>query len=73
MILVDAGPLIALLDRSDVHHQRCMDVLAQLANQDLVTTWACLTDGHASAGTLRRISLAKGSMEHLSRRYGPAA
>lgn len=44
MILVDAGPLIALLDRSDVHHQRCMDVLAQLANQDLVTTWACLTE-----------------------------
>ena len=44
MILIDAGPLIALLDRSDIHHQRCVDVLASLANQELITTWACLTE-----------------------------
>lgn len=37
-ILVDAGPLIALVDRSDDHHRRVVDALADL-HDPLVTVW----------------------------------
>ncbi len=43
MILVDAGPLIALLDRDDRDHKRCADALAGLSGP-LMTTWPALTE-----------------------------
>jgi predicted nucleic acid-binding protein len=43
MILVDAGPLIALIDRKDVHHKVCRDALPDLSGP-LVTTWPTLTE-----------------------------
>ena len=43
MILVDAGPLIALLDRDDRDHERCTNALADLSGP-LITTWPALTE-----------------------------
>ncbi len=42
MILVDAGPLIALIHADDAHHQRCREVLASL-REPMLTVWPALT------------------------------
>ncbi|WP_417908942.1 type II toxin-antitoxin system VapC family toxin [Candidatus Electronema sp. PJ] len=44
MILTDTGPLIALLDRKDVHHQRCFNALKSLPPEPMLTTWPCFTE-----------------------------
>ncbi len=43
MILIDAGPLIALADRADVFHAPCVDTLARL-REPLATGWAPLAE-----------------------------
>ena len=43
MTLVDAGPLIALIDRGESDHQRCVDTLSKLSGP-LVTTWPAFTE-----------------------------
>jgi uncharacterized protein len=42
-MLVDTGVLIALLDRRDPNHQRCVTAAQQLPNAPLIT-WCCLTE-----------------------------
>lgn len=42
-ILLDAGPLIALIDRSDSNHARCRDALASITDP-LVSTWPVVTE-----------------------------
>ncbi|MDA2912046.1 PIN domain-containing protein [Nitrospiraceae bacterium AH_259_D15_M11_P09] len=42
-ILVDAGPLVAVLHRDDQHHQLCVDTLARLTDP-LVSAWPVLTE-----------------------------
>ena len=44
MILIDTGPLIALLDKDDSHHQACVTSAAQLPPDSLMTTWPCFTE-----------------------------
>ena len=42
-VLVDAGPLVALIDRSDPWHQRCAAVLATFRDP-LGTVWPAFTE-----------------------------
>jgi hypothetical protein len=43
VILVDAGPLIALLDRDDRDHERCVETLSGLTGP-MLTTWPAVTE-----------------------------
>ena len=43
MILVDAGPLIALIDRGEPDHERCVEALSKLT-APMVTTWPAFTE-----------------------------
>lgn len=43
MILVDAGPLVALIHADDRHHGRCRDVLAAL-EEPMASVWPPVTE-----------------------------
>ena len=43
MILTDAGPLIALVDRGEPDHKKCVNTLAALAGP-MLTTWPAFTE-----------------------------
>ena len=42
-ILVDAGPLVALLHRDDQYHQQCVETLRTL-KEPLVSVWPAFTE-----------------------------
>lgn len=42
-ILIDAGPLVALLHRDDQHHQKCVEALTEI-HDPLVTVWPAFTE-----------------------------
>jgi predicted nucleic acid-binding protein len=42
-VLVDAGPLVALIDRSDPYHQDCREALADIDDR-LGTVWPAFTE-----------------------------
>ena len=42
-VLVDAGPLIALLERTDRNHSRCVEALEAITDP-LVTVWPAFTE-----------------------------
>lgn len=43
MTLVDAGPLVAILNRNGVGHRQCVKIVASLA-APLVTTWPAFSE-----------------------------
>ena len=43
MILVDAGPMVALLRKADQHHGRCVSALRRL-KEPLCTVWPAVTE-----------------------------
>jgi predicted nucleic acid-binding protein len=43
MILTDAGPLVALIDRGEADHARCVAALAEVT-PPLLTTWPAFTE-----------------------------
>jgi predicted nucleic acid-binding protein len=42
--LCDTGPLVALIDKDDAHHMRCVAALNRLPPEPLLTTWPCLAE-----------------------------
>jgi predicted nucleic acid-binding protein len=43
VILVDAGPLVALVDSDDQHHQKCVTTLREI-KEPLATVWPALAE-----------------------------
>jgi hypothetical protein len=43
MVIIDAGPLVALFDRSEPLHQTCREVLLKL-RPPLIASWPALTE-----------------------------
>lgn len=42
--MIDAGPLIALIDFDDAHYQRAITTLRTLPKAPLLTVWPCFTE-----------------------------
>ena len=51
MLLVDAGPLVAILHRGDAAHERCVTALSTLRGP-LLTTWPAFTEAMYLLGAL---------------------
>ena len=69
MTLVDAGPLIALIDRDDRDHQACAAELGNLSGP-LVTTWAAFTEAMYLLGDRAGWKGNLPSFNSLLKRYG---
>ena len=44
MTLCDTGPLVAIINRDDRHHARCVAALSLIAAGEMMTTWPCFTE-----------------------------
>lgn len=44
MTLTDTGPLVALADKNDPAHSRCVAAARTLPKAPLLTTWPCFTE-----------------------------
>lgn len=71
MILVDAGPLVALVDADDQYHKNCVAALKVL-REPLVTVWPPVTEAMYLLGDLAKAQealwemLARGVLQLLS-------
>lgn len=54
MTLTDTGPFVALINRNDPNHARCLAASRHLPQAPLVTSWPCFTEAmyllHRAAG-----------------------
>jgi uncharacterized protein len=53
MILTDAGPLVAIIDRAEAHHQACVACLTELTGP-MLTTWPAFTEAMSLLGEAGR-------------------
>ncbi len=44
MTLTDTGPIVALINRNDPNHARCLETVKTLPSGTLITTWPCFTE-----------------------------
>lgn len=44
MTLTDTGPLVALINRNDPNHPKCLAAAKRLPAAPLLTTWPCFTE-----------------------------
>lgn len=44
MTLTDTGPLVALINRNDPNHAKCVAATKRLPVGPLITTWPCFTE-----------------------------
>ena len=44
MTLTDTGPLVALVNKNDPNHRRCLAATRRLPAGPFVTTWPCFTE-----------------------------
>jgi hypothetical protein len=49
MVLIDAGPLVALIHADDAHHDRCVKI-SQLLTEPVATVWPALTEAMSLLG-----------------------
>jgi hypothetical protein len=49
-VLVDTGPLVAIIDASDAFHERCIDILRELRDP-LFTVWPVVTEAMHLVGS----------------------
>jgi predicted nucleic acid-binding protein len=63
MILVDAGPLVALVDSDDQHHAKCVAALKTL-REPLATVWPPLTEAMYLLADLHKAQEALWEMLH---------
>lgn len=52
MTLIDAGPLIALIDTGDPLHAACLEASRRLKVKQMATTWPCFTEAMFLLGTV---------------------
>lgn len=43
MIIIDTGPIVALFDKDDKYHRRCIEIIKGI-KEPLITTWPVLTE-----------------------------
>ncbi len=43
-LLVDAGPLVAVIDPADSYHTECTATMQALDGEPMITTWQCFTE-----------------------------
>jgi uncharacterized protein len=43
-MLCDAGPLVAMVLRNDMHYRATRTFMESCANQQFITTWSCLSE-----------------------------
>jgi uncharacterized protein len=51
LILIDAGPMVAVLDRDDQHHGACAQAMKDI-HGPLVTVWAAVAEAVYLLGSL---------------------
>jgi uncharacterized protein len=51
VILIDSGPMVAIIDPSDTHHQRAIELLSGLPTQPFLTTWPCISESMHIVGS----------------------